>query len=285
MISMSNLTAPAGANSTSDSSLESDPAVRVGLFVTCLVDLFRPSVGFASVELLEKAGCTVAVPEAQSCCGQPAYNSGDNDTTIAIARQVIASFETYDYVVAPSGSCAAMLKEHYPAVLADDQQWQSRASALAEKTFELMSFLTEVRRFQVDPEVVRFDGSCTYHDSCSGLRELGVHQQPRQLLQRVRGLKLTEMKDSNVCCGFGGTFCIKYPDISSRMVIDKTANIADAGTDTVVGGDLGCLMNIAGRLSRENSSVRVYHVAEIVSGIANKVAPIADNDEKPDQQR
>lgn len=253
--------------------------VSVGLFVTCLVDLFRPSIGFATVELLEKAGCAVTVPASQTCCGQPAYNSGDNETSQSIARQVISTFEKFDYIVAPSGSCAAMLKEHYPALLQDDSQWSVRASSMAERCYELLSFITDVLHVKSDSLDVRFDATCTYHDSCSGLRELGIHPQPRLLLQGVAGLTLNEMKDSNVCCGFGGTFCVKYPEISSRMVTDKTANITAAGADTLLGGDLGCLMNIAGRLSRENSDVRVYHVAEVISGIANDTPPIAASDE------
>lgn len=262
---------------------QQQPGASVGLFVTCLVDLFRPSVGYASVDLLEKAGCTVQVPMSQSCCGQPAYNTGDNDTTAAIACQVISNFEQFDYVVAPSGSCAAMLKEHYPTVLADDPQWADRATSFAQKCHELMSFLTDVMHFKLEAEAVQFSGNCTYHDSCSGLRELGIEQQPRRLLDAVGGLQLTEMKDSNVCCGFGGTFCIKYPEISSRMVVDKIANITEAGADAVFGGDLGCLMNIAGRLSREKSDVRVFHVAEIVSGIANEITPIADTRATPEK--
>lgn len=255
---------------------EKEP-IRVGLFVTCLVDLFRPSVGFATISLLEDAGCRVEVPMAQSCCGQPAYNSGDEDTAGDIARNVISSFEHFDYVVAPSGSCAAMIKEHYPELLAKDPAWSERAESMASRCHELLSFLVDVRNFRLPPQHVEFDAQYTYHDSCSGLRELGVHQQPRELLKGVEGLKLKEMKDSNVCCGFGGTFCIKYPEISSRMVMDKTVNIHTADADTLLGGDLGCLMNIAGRLSRENSPVRVYHVAEVLTGMTETTAPIAAN--------
>jgi len=247
----------------------------VGLFVTCLVDLFRPSIGYATVALLEDAGCRVEVPATQSCCGQPAYNSGDNGTSADIARSVIAAFEHFDYVVLPSGSCAAMLKEHYPSLLADDPDWSGRARAMADRCYELMSFLVDVRNYQLAPRQVELLATYTYHDSCSGLRELGVHQQPRALLNGVAGLTLTEMKDSNVCCGFGGTFCVKYPEISSRMVTDKTENIHAAEADTLLGGDLGCLMNIAGRLSRENSSVRVYHVAEVLAGMTATTAPVA----------
>jgi L-lactate dehydrogenase complex protein LldE len=239
---------------------------RVGLFVTCLVDLWRPNVGFAAVKLLEDAGCEVTVPRAQTCCGQPAYNSGDLRDTGDIARQVIATFEGFDYVVAPSGSCAAMIKLHYPLLFSTDARWQDRAQALAERCYELLSFLTDV--LAVGDVGARFEKTVTYHDSCAGLRELGVREQPRALLAAVSGLQLAEMKDTEVCCGFGGTFCVKYPDISARMVCDKLKNIESSGAGTVLGGDLGCLLKIAGRLRRERSAVKVYHAAEILAGMA-----------------
>ena len=243
---------------------------RVGLFVTCLVDLMRPSVGFAAVKLLEDAGCTVEVPRAQTCCGQPAYNSGDRPDAQAIARQTIAAFEGYDYVVAPSGSCAGMIREHYPALFADDPAWHKRAQAVAERTYELVSFLTDVRGVaSVDAD---FAGTVTYHDSCSGLRELGISAQPRKLLATVKGLKLAEMQDSDVCCGFGGTFCIKYPDISNTMVGDKAACIEKSGADTLLAGDMGCLMNMAGKLQRKGVAVKVRHVAEVLAGMTDAPA-------------
>ena len=237
---------------------------RVGLFVTCLVDLFRPSVGFATVKLLEQAGCRVEVPRAQTCCGQPAYNSGDRHDTRDIARQVITAFEAFDYVVAPSGSCAGMLRKHYPLLFRNDPDWQKRAEALAARTYELVSFLTDVRG--VDQVEATYEGVVTYHDSCSGLRELDIHDQPRALLASVRGAHLRELNDANVCCGFGGTFCVKYPDISNRMAEDKTADITGTGADTVLAGDLGCLMQIAGKLQRQGSSIKVRHVAEVLAG-------------------
>jgi L-lactate dehydrogenase complex protein LldE len=237
---------------------------RVGLFVTCLVDLFRPSVGFAAVKLLEGAGCVVEVPETQVCCGQPAYNSGDRADARAIARQVIEAFEGFDYVVAPSGSCAGMLRKHYPVLFEDDPEMAPRARALASRCFELVSFLTDV--LGVTAVHAKFAGSVTYHDSCSSLREMGASEQPRALLRTVEGLSLSEADDREVCCGFGGTFSIKYPDISNAMVTAKTAALTRTGADLVLGGDLGCLMNIAGKLSREGSPVRVRHVAEILAG-------------------
>jgi L-lactate dehydrogenase complex protein LldE len=246
-----------------------EPGKRVGLFVTCLVDLIRPSVGFAAVKLLEDAGCTVEVP-LQSCCGQPAFNSGDRKTTRAIAEQVIAAFEPYDYVVAPSGSCAGMLTTHYPELFAGDDAWTARVDAFCAKTYELVSFLTDV--LKVSRINARFDGSVTYHDSCSGLRELGIRAQPRRLLAGVDGLELKEMTDADVCCGFGGTFCVKYPDISNSIVGKKTEHIAASGAETLLAGDLGCLMNMAGKLQREGRGIKVRHVAEVLAGMTDTPA-------------
>lgn len=243
---------------------------RVALFVTCLVDLFRPSVGFATIKLLEDAGCSVEVPEAQVCCGQPAYNSGDRKDTAAIAKQVIAAFEGYDYVVAPSGSCGGMIKDHYPALFAAEPDWQSRAQALSAKTFELTSFLVDV--LKQDGVAAKLDAKITYHDSCSGLRELGVKQQPRQLLQSVEGLELVEMQTPETCCGFGGTFCVKYGEISTDIVGRKTTDINATGADLLLAGDMGCLLNMAGKLQREGSRVQVRHVAEVLAGMTDTPA-------------
>lgn len=248
----------------------SERPVRVGLFVTCLVDLFRPTVGFAAVKLLEDAGCQVEVPRAQTCCGQPAYNSGDHKNAEAIARQVIAAFEPYDYVVAPSGSCAGMIRAHYPALFDGDSAMQARARALAARTHELISFLTDVRSVvRVD---ARFAGSVTYHDSCSGLRELGIKSQPRRLLASVEGLRLVELPGAEICCGFGGTFCVKYGEISDKIVSEKTADIAATGAGTLLAGDMGCLLNMAGKLRREGRPVAARHVAEVLAGMANGAA-------------
>jgi L-lactate dehydrogenase complex protein LldE len=237
---------------------------RVGLFVTCLVDLIRPAVGFAAVKLLEDTGCAVEVP-TQTCCGQPAYNSGDRATARQIAEQVIAAFEPYDYVVAPSGSCAGQIKTHYPDLFEGDAAWAPRVKALCAKTHELMSFLVDVMK--VARIEAAFEGVVTYHDSCSGLRELGIKAQPRKLLASVRGLELKEMHDSDVCCGFGGTFCVKYPDISNTIVTKKAEAIAKTGAGTLLAGDLGCLMNMAGRLQRLGKPVQVRHIAEVLAGI------------------
>jgi L-lactate dehydrogenase complex protein LldE len=237
---------------------------RVGLFVTCLVDMIRPSVGFAAVKLLEDAGCRVEVPAAQTCCGQPAYNSGDKRDTIDIARSVIAAFKDFDYIVAPSGSCAGMIKTHYRELFEEGTPDRQAADALAAKTFELISFLVHVMK--VEKVSAEFAARATYHDSCSGLRELGIKQEPRKLLRSVAGVSLREMTDAEVCCGFGGTFCVKYPDISNKMLEKKVKHIAATGADTLVAGDLGCLMNMAGKLKREGSPVKVRHIAEVLAG-------------------
>jgi L-lactate dehydrogenase complex protein LldE len=246
--------------------------VRVALLVTCLVDLFRPSIGFAAVALLEAAGCTVEVPRAQTCCGQPAYNSGDRADAKRIARQVIAAFTGYDYVVAPSGSCAGMLRVHYPQLFADEPEMQAKAEELAARTWELVSFLVDVRG--MSRVAARWDKSATYHDACSGLRELGVKAQPRLLLASVEGLRLCELAGAEVCCGFGGTFCVKYPEISDKMVTDKAEDIAMTGADAVLAGDLGCLLNIAGKLSRLGRRVEARHIAEVLAGMTDAVSAI-----------
>jgi L-lactate dehydrogenase complex protein LldE len=240
---------------------------RVALFVTCLVDMFRPSVGFATIKLLEDAGCTVEVPEAQTCCGQPAWNSGDRKTAAAVAKQVIAAFEGYDYIVAPSGSCGSTIAKDYAQMFDADDPWRARAAALGAKTHEIVSFLTDV--MGVEAVAAKLSGAVTYHDSCSGLRSMGVSAQPRKLLASVEGLELREMHENDVCCGFGGTFCVKYPDISNKMVSDKTRHIAATGAGTVLAGDLGCLMNMAGKLSREGKPVKARHVVEVLAGMAD----------------
>ncbi|MBC8130507.1 MAG: (Fe-S)-binding protein [Rhizobiaceae bacterium] len=242
-------------------------AADVGLFVTCLVDLFRPSVGFAALKLLEEAGCRVHVPSSQTCCGQPTYNSGDKADTRAIAEQVIGAFEGFDYVVAPSGSCAAMLKRHYPELFTGDPVWEKRADAFSEKVFELVSFLTDV--LGVTSVDARGTGSATYHDSCSGLRELGIHDQPRALLSTVEGLELKELRDADVCCGFGGTFCVKYPDVSNAIVTKKSKAVEESGADMLLAGDLGCLMNMDGKLKRRGIKMEVRHVAEVLAGLTD----------------
>jgi L-lactate dehydrogenase complex protein LldE len=236
----------------------------VGLFVTCLVDLVRPQVGFAAVKLLEQAGCEVHVPRAQTCCGQPAWNAGDNRNTAAIARNVVDAFEGFDYVVAPSGSCAGMLRRHYPDVLKDDPRYAARALALADRSHEMMSFLVRVRG--MTSVAARCPKSFCYHDSCSSLREMGVRDEPRTLLSSVEGLERRELSDPEICCGFGGLFSVKYPEISERMADDKLADAKATGASMLVGGDLGCLLHLAGRARRKGIDLEVRHAAELLAG-------------------
>jgi L-lactate dehydrogenase complex protein LldE len=230
-----------------------------------LVDLYRPSVGFAAVRLLEQAGCVVEVPVSQTCCGQPAYNSGEKAIAKKIAAQVIEAFEGYEFVVAPSGSCGGMISHHYPALFADDPAMAIRAERLAKRTYELVSFLTDVCGV-IATDKVSWPGVATYHDSCSGLRELDIKKQPRRLLAGVDGLTLKELPNAETCCGFGGAFCVKYPDISNHLVTEKAEAIESTGADLLLAGDMGCLLNMAGKLKRRGSTVQVRHVAEVLAG-------------------
>lgn len=243
------------------------PGPDVALFVTCLVDLMRPTVGMAAVKLLKDAGCRVSVPRQQACCGQPAYNSGDAEDARAIALQVIAAFRGFAYVVAPSGSCAGMIRHHYPLLFAGDAALRAEAEDLARRTFELTQFLADVVRADARPRP--FARRATYHDGCSGLREMGVKAQPRALLAKVAGLDLAEGEAAEVCCGFGGTFCVKYPAISARMTDAKLDDVVATGAEVLLGGDLGCLMTIAGRSRRRGCRLRVRHVAEVLAGMAD----------------
>ena len=240
---------------------------RVGLFVTCLVDLFRPSVGFAAVRLLEDAGCDVTVPP-QTCCGQPAFNSGDRADARALALQAMDAFASCDYIVAPSGSCGGMMAKHYPDLFADDPNLAQRAQDFSGKCHELVSFLTDV--LGVTSVTAHFSHEVTYHDSCAGLRELGIARQPRKLLKSIEGLELTEMKECDVCCGFGGTFAVKYGEISDAIVRKKIDNITQSGAPVLLAGDLGCLMNMAGKLTREGRVVEVRHIAEVLAGFTQE---------------
>ncbi len=239
--------------------------MRVALYVTCLVDLMRPSVGFASLRLLEAAGCEVVVPPGQTCCGQPAWNAGDRTAAVHLAKKAISELEGYDYVVVPSGSCTDQIRNVYPQLFADDAAWGPRAKALAARMYELTIFLAEVAKLEQAPG--QFDGSVTYHDSCKGLRALGIKRQPRELMMKVSGLALKEMAECEACCGFGGAFSVKFGEVSTQIVDRKCDSIAEQKADAVVGGDLGCLMNIEGRLRRRgDETTRVLHIAEVLAG-------------------
>lgn len=239
--------------------------MRVGFFVTCLVDLMRPSVGFAALQLLEAAGAQVVVPASQTCCGQPAYNTGDRADAIALARKFVGEFEGCDYVVAPSGSCSGMVRTHYAELFATDAAMLARVQALAARTFELTDFLVNVLKVKQVPGT--FAGKITYHDCCAGLREMGVKAQPRALLATMPGVELAEMAESETCCGFGGMFSIKFGEISSRLADNKCQHVSNSGADAVVLGDLGCMLNIEGRMRRRGDmTTRVLHIAEVLAG-------------------
>ncbi|MBA3031853.1 MAG: (Fe-S)-binding protein [Gammaproteobacteria bacterium] len=238
--------------------------MRVALFVTCLVDLMRPRIGFAAIELLEAAGCDVTVPASQTCCGQPAWNSGDRAAAAALAKKVITEFDGSEYVVAPSGSCADQIRNEYPAILAADPEWHARALELSSRVYELTDFLVNVAHLESLPG--NFTGSVTYHDSCTGLRSMGIKEQPRALLAKAPGVELKEMVAADECCGFGGTFSVKFGEVSAAIAAKKCGNACASGADAIVGGDLGCLLNIEGKLRRMgNEETQVMHIAEVLT--------------------
>lgn len=240
---------------------ESGERGEVALFVSCLVDLMRPEAAFAAWRLLEDAGYLVVIPEEQTCCGQPGYNSGDYVGAAELARRTIEQLAPYPYVVIPSGSCAGMLRQHYPKLL--EGHWQQRAQELAGRVFELSEFLVDIAEYS--PRRVEMDQPVTYHDACAGLRELGIREQPRQLLAAA-GIQVRELSQRDVCCGFGGTFCAKMPALSARMADEKLHDIEATGATEVVAGDIGCLMALAGRARRLDKNLQFRHVAEILAG-------------------
>src|SRR5262249_10976503 len=238
--------------------------IKVGLFVTCIVDQMWSSVGTATVEVLRRAGCEVEFDERQTCCGQPAFNTGYRSEARQVAERFIDVFEQSDaaYIVSPSGSCTAMV-HHYDVLFADDEKWRARAQTVAARTFELSSFL--VRVLKLTDVGARFCGRVTWHDACHGLRELGVRDEPRMLISSVRETEFIELQNSDACCGFGGTFSVKYPEISTAILDQKIEAIAASGVDAVISGDASCLMQIGGRSSRIGSKVRVMHLAELLA--------------------
>ncbi|MFB4162138.1 (Fe-S)-binding protein [Geomicrobium sp. JSM 1781026] len=236
--------------------------MNVSLFITCLGDHFYPNAGRATVELLERFDCDVDFPASQTCCGQPAFNSGYHEDAKKAVKQTITAFQDSEYVVTPSGSCAAMLHE-YSHLLSDDKEWEQKAEALAEKTFEVTEFLVNV--LGVQDTGARFQGTATYHTSCHMTRLLGVKDAPMKLLENVKGLEMIDLPNKHDCCGFGGTFAVKMPQISTEMVQEKADCVRETNADILIGADAGCLMNIGGKLSREKSGVRVMHITEVLN--------------------
>ena len=245
--------------------------MKVTLFSTCLVDLFQPNVGIATVELLEKLGCTIDYPKGQICCGQPAYNSGYLDEAKPAMIHLLKTFKDATYIVTPSGSCAFMLKE-YAHIFKDDDKWKELAQSVADKTYELTQFIVNVlKRTDVQAEL---EGTAVVHKSCHMTRLLGAKEEPMALLENVQGLNVAPLNNVQNCCGFGGTFSVKMGDISTEMVKEKTRHIQESGADYLIGADCGCLMNIGGRLSREQQPVKVLHIAEVLNsskGVAEHV--------------
>lgn len=236
--------------------------MRVSLFATCLADQLWPSVASSTVEVLRQVGCEVEFDERQTCCGQPAFNSGHRREARRWAERFIEIFEDAEAIVSPSGSCTAMTR-HFEELFRDDEKWLGRARKISARAYELSQFLVNVMK--VEDVGACFAGRLTWHDACHGLRDLKLRKEPRQLIKNVRGSELVELSDAETCCGFGGMFSVKFPEISVAILDQKMAAIERAGVDTVVGGDVGCLMQIGGRLSRNNSKVRVMHLAELLA--------------------
>jgi L-lactate dehydrogenase complex protein LldE len=238
--------------------------MKVSLFVTCLVDQLWSSIGTNCVTVLRRAGCDVEFDERQTCCAQPAFNTGYRDEARRVARRFIEIFEqsSAEAIVSPSGSCTAMV-HHFPELFIEDPQWHERARAIAARTHELSSFL--IRVLNVDDVGASWQGKLTWHDACHGLRDLNLKTEPRSLIRKVRGAELIELENAEACCGFGGTFSVKYPEISLAILDQKIEAIERAGVHAVVSGDASCLMQIGGRLSRKGSNVRVMHLAELLA--------------------
>jgi L-lactate dehydrogenase complex protein LldE len=239
-------------------------AMKVALFVTCLVDQLWSSVGVSTVEVLRRTGCEVQFDERQTCCGQPAFNTGYRSEARKLAQRFISAFEDSDAeaIVSPSGSCTAMV-HHFAELFPDDAEWRKRSQAVAARTHELSSFL--VRVLKVEDVGARWAGRLTWHDACHGLRDLNIKSEPRRLIRNVRGAEFVELSNAEACCGFGGTFSVKYPEISLAILDQKLEAVEKARVQAIVSGDASCLMQIGGRLSRTGSSVRVMHLAELLA--------------------
>ncbi len=235
-------------------------AKEVALFVTCLVENMRPKIAFDTIAVLEDAGFTVVVPGAQVCCGQPNYNGGDQAGAMDTARRVIDVFNEYEYTVVASGSCAGMLKHHYPTLLQNDLVYREKAAVFADKVFEISQFLT-LNDYEPKQSLSL---TATYHDACAGLRELGIKEAPRAMLSSL-GVELVELDDAESCCGFGGTFCVKYPEVSNAMLGRKLDDVKARDTGMVVMGDLGCLLNIEGGFSRADNEIQAKHFIELLA--------------------
>jgi|TARA_Y100000758_G_scaffold8942_1_gene6903 L-lactate dehydrogenase complex protein LldE len=245
--------------------LTANAKITADLFITCVVDQLYPDVGVSVVRVLRRLGVTVGFPKDQTCCGQPVYNTGYSQQARTLAKRVLEQFKDSEYVVVPSGSCAATIRVFYLEIFDDDAELLAEAKALAAKTYEFSEFLVNVLKVEDAANCgASHEGTVTYHPSCHLLRELGVKSEPQKLLQSVPGLEQKELEGAEICCGFGGTFSVKYPHISEGMVTDKVANIQASGADTLVSCDMSCLMNIGGSLNRQESAIKVRHLAQIL---------------------
>ncbi|TWI56284.1 (Fe-S)-binding protein [Halalkalibacter nanhaiisediminis] len=238
---------------------------NVSLFITCLADVFYPGVGKDTVEVLERLGCNVDFPGAQTCCGQPAFNSGYHREAKDVAKNMIRAFESSEYVVTPSGSCAAMIHE-YPELFKNEPEWKERAKRLVEKTYEFTQFLVDM--LKVEDVGATFPVKATYHTSCHMTRLLGVKDAPMKLLNNVNDLEFTTLPNKEICCGFGGTFSVKMVPISEQMVNEKISHIEETNAEVLVGADCGCLMNIGGRIDRQGKPIQVMHIAQVLNQTA-----------------
>ena len=247
--------------------LSQPPPIRASLFVTCIIDQLYPEVGVSVVRVLRRCGVAVDFPQGQTCCGQPLYNSGFTQEARKLAIRTLDALDGSEYVVVPSGSCGAMLRVFYEDLFADDPAMLERAEALRDRVYEFTEFLTDVVGVDIPqadaPAATR---TVAYHPSCHLLREMRVKESPQRLLSNAAGVELVELPDAEQCCGFGGTFAVKYPHISEEMLADKLASIRQSGADTVTACDMGCLMHIGGAISRQNLPVSVQHVAQVLDG-------------------
>ncbi len=244
---------------------EASKKIKVSLFITCLVDILFPQVGVSMVKVLKRLGVEVDFPEEQTCCGQPAFNSGFRQDAKVLAKRFISIFSQDGFIVSPSGSCTSMVRVFYKELFHDDQKMLDVVNILSSRTYEFSEFLVNV--LKVDDVGATYNGRVTYHDSCHALRELRVQNEPRKLIKSVKGVDFVEMKFPDTCCGFGGTFSVKFPDVSVSILDEKIESIIESGADTVVSTDMGCLMQIGGAINRKKLPVKTIHIAELLASV------------------
>lgn len=243
--------------------------MQVSLFVTCLADVFRPNVAISTVHILERLGIKVNFPQDQTCCGQVAFNAGFWDDARKVAKHFLNVFKNAEYIIAPSGSCVSMVKKNYPLLFEKDIELKQIVDKVSSRIYELTEFLVNI--LKVENLGSTYNGKVVYHDSCHLLRELGIRSEPRRLIQNIKGLELCEMKESEVCCGFGGVFSIKFPIISTAITQQKVECIRKSGANTIVATDLGCLLQIEGLLRRQRIPIKTMHIAELLDQESHRI--------------